>query len=284
MITQAAILVGLVVGPVVVPASSVAPSATAVTVIGEEESERYVGTGAVLLPTTVDRETRVWVAQCVGCRWKVTAPCRRDDPNGDAVCLGSSTRCPQGGEVRRAWLARPGGDFESMGLFCPSDGEVTSVAEATARVRESFERRLPELRIQCSPQHRGVVGLPLHCRSLQPSARVDWVDSIAGFSVSTSAQARWYWTFRQRGPRGSVIHEWAHAAQQPGSAYPAWGVRQAFTHPGVHTVDVLARWHGTFSIDGVGPFLVSPDLEQRATLNVPTGSALGIVSGSVETP
>lgn len=274
-------LMGLLSFSFVVVGITSAPAVGAVSVIGEEEAERYVGSGAVLLPKTVDRETRTWVSRCAGCRWKVTTPCMRDDPNGDAVCLGSSARCPDGGQISRAWLARPGGDFESMGLFCPSDGAVTSVAEATAAVRGTFERYLPPLRIHCAPDQGVVVGIPVHCRSLQPSASVTWVDSIAGYSVQTSAEANWQWTFRQAAPEPWRTREWTHHADHPGARYPGWGIRQAFTVPGVHAVEVRARWAGSFSVDGVGPFAVTPDLEQTAVVDVPTGSALGIVSGAV---
>lgn len=254
------------------------PSA-AVSVIGDDEAERFVGSGAVLLPNSIEWNTRAHASTCVGCRWKVTAPCLRDDEHGDAGCRGTILGCPQGREISRAWLARPGQDFEPVGLFCPSDGDVTSVADATVRVRGSFERHIPPLRVKCAPERGVVVGIPLHCRSLQPSGQASWVDSVAGYSVHTSAVASWEWNFQQYRAPGMKVGEWSHATHEPGADYPGDGVRQGFTLPGVHLVEVRARWRGTFTVDGLGPFPISPGLEQRASLQVPTGSALGIVQG-----
>lgn len=271
----------VLIGLVVAAATWVAmPISSAVSVIGDEEAERYVGSGAVLLPTSVDRGIRYQAATCVGCRWKVTTPCLRDEEHSDAGCRGTILGCPQGREVSRAWLARPGGDFEAVGLFCPTDGEVTSVAEATAQVRGTFERHIPALEVSCLPARGVVVGIPVHCRSLQPSSQVSWLDSIAGFSIQTSAQASWVWDFQQRRLDGAVVGEWSHVVDRPGGVYPEWGIRQGFTIPGTHGIHVRARWRGHFTVDGLGPFPVSPDLEQRAGLLVPTGSALGVVRGA----
>ncbi len=252
----------------------------AVSVVGDEEAERYVGSGAVLLPTSVDRETRHQAARCVGCRWKVTTPCLRNDEHGDAGCRGSILGCPQGREISRAWLARPGGEFEPVGLFCPSDGEVTSVADAAARVRGGFERHIPALRVHCAPNRGVVVGIPLHCHSLQHSANISWSDSVAGYLVQTSAVATWEWVFQQHLRVGGVASNWSHVARQPGGPYPHPGVRQAFATAGTHGVQVRARWRGEFTVDGLGPFPISPDLEQRAALSVPTGSALAVIQGA----
>lgn len=254
-----------------------APTSSAVSVIGDEEAERFVGSGAVLLPTSVGWSDRVHASTCVGCRWKVTAPCLRDDEHGDAGCRGAILGCPQGREIGRAWLARPGQDFVPVGLFCPSDGEVTSVADATERVSGQFVRNIPPLSVKCAPEQRAVVGIPLHCRSLQPSAQVSWVDSIAGYSVHTSAVATWHWNFQQFLPSGATAGEWSHVAVQPGGDYPGLGVRQGFTVAGVHLIDVRAHWRGTFTVDGLGPFAINPGLDQRARVQVPTGSALGII-------
>lgn len=253
---------------------------SAVNVVGDQEQERFVGSGAVLLPSNIDRGTREDAATCVGCRWKVTAPCRSGDENTDAACRGNILGCPQGREISRAWVARPGGDFEPVGLFCPSDGEVTSVSEATRRLHGDFERRIPELRVRCQPARGVVVGIPVHCYSQQPASRVAWVDSVAGFTVATTAVATWQWEFRERGVGGGTSASWTHMRHDPGAAYPGDGVRQAFSTSGVHEITARARWNGSFTVDDLGPFPITPDLEQQVKLLVPTGSALGVVTGS----
>ena len=266
-----------IVAVVAVAVACVGPRVQAVDVVGDQEAERYVGSGAVVLPGSVERETREYASTCVGCRWKVTAPCLTDDGHGDAGCRGTILGCPQGREISRAWVARPGGDFEPVGLFCPSDGEVTSVAEAGQQVHGGFERRIPELAVSCAPPRGVVVGIPVHCRSHQSTAFVSWTDSVAGYTVETTARATWEWTFRQRASNGGDEVHWHHTAGEPGSTYPGPGVRQSFTKPGMHQVQVVARWRGWFTVDGLGPFPIHPDLEQRAAVSVPTGSALGVL-------
>ncbi len=251
----------------------------AVGVVGDQEEERYVGAGAVLLPNTVDRGTRWEAATCVGCRWKVTRPCLRDDEHGDAGCRGSILGCPQGREIGRAWFARSGGEFEPVGLFCPSDGEVTSVVDAARHVRAGFERHIPSLRVECQPGRGVVVGIPVHCRSLQTSALVSWTDSVAGHQVQTSATAVWDWTFHQRGEGPHASAAWTIRGTEPGGVYPRPAIRSTFRVAGEHQVTVRANWRGVFFVDGLGPFPISPDLEQRTAVQIPTGSALGVLSG-----
>lgn len=251
----------------------------AVEVISDQEQERFVGSGAVLLPGTVDSGTRWEAATCLGCRWKVTNPCLRDDEHGDAGCRGSILGCPQGREISRAWFARPGGDFEPVGLFCPSDGEVTAVSEAASQLRAGFERNIPPLRVTCQPGRGVVVGIPVHCRSLQPSGHVEWIDQVAGYQVRTSAHATWDWSFLQRGTGSNANAEWTIRGTEPGGAYPSPAIRSTFWVAGEHQVSVLARWQGSFYVDDLGPFPISPDLEQRARVMIPTGSALGVLTG-----
>jgi hypothetical protein len=249
----------------------------AVSVIGDGEAERYVGSGAVILPAAVDPATRTWASTCAGCRWKVTAPCRSNDEHGDAGCRGTVLGCPQGREISRAWLARPGAEFEAVGLFCPNDGEVTAVADATARVRGGFERFIPPLAVECAPSRGAVVGLPLHCRSLQETGHVAWTDSVAGYQIRTAARASWAWTFLQNRRGSGITGRWFHELHEPGRPFPQAAAQQGFTEPGLHRVEVTARWRGTFTVDGLGPFVISPDLEQRAGLDVPIGSAVGVL-------
>ena len=256
-------------------ATLLAGSATAVEVIGDDEQDRFVGSGAVFLPRTVSGSARVTAATCHGCRWKVTTPCLRSDEHSDAGCRGSILGCPQGREIGRAWLARPGGDFEPVGLFCPTDGEVTAVADMNVRVAGSMARNVPALAPVCSP-HRGVVvGIDLHCRSGQDTAVVSWRDSIAGFTIDTTARATWKWSFLQEGLSGP--RTWVHSVDFPGADYPRAGIRQAFTSAGQHVVDARATWQGTYVVDGLGPFTVPEQVRQNARIQVPVGSALGVL-------
>ena len=73
-----------------------------VDIIGDDEADRFVGSGAVFLPSTVSAARRQEAAWCHGCRWKVTTPCLREDEHSDAGCRGSVLGCPQGREIGRA--------------------------------------------------------------------------------------------------------------------------------------------------------------------------------------
>ena len=275
-----ALMVLAVLGPL-------APAAASVDVVADPQSESFVGTGAVMLPSTISQQTRSEAARCVGCRWQVTTECRAvggagdraGDRAGDLVCLAPAHRCSNDQPPRQVWLARPGQEFAPVGIFCPSDGTVTPVEDATREVRQGFEHRIPPLSIACEPGRGVVVGIPLHCRSGQASAVVAWSDSIAGFTVHTRAEARWEWTFRQATTALRPEVAWTHRTREPGRSFPSPGIRQAFTGPGVHSVEVVARWQGEFTVEGLGTFPIQTELEQRGRLRVPTGSALGVVRG-----
>ena len=259
------------------------PAAASVDVVADPQSESFVGTGAVLLPSTVAQHTRSEASRCVGCRWRVSTGCSLPHGSGgrgqDLVCLAPAHRCSDGQPPRQVWFARPSHDFEPVGIFCPSDGNVTSVQDATRHVRGGFEHRIPPLAVTCEPGRGVVVGIPLHCRSGQPGATVAWSDSVAGFTVHTRAEASWEWTFRQATNAPGSNATWTHRTREPGREYPSPGIRQAFSRPGINSVEVIARWRGEFTVEGLGTFPIEDELQQRGRLNVPTGSALGVVRG-----
>lgn len=119
------------------------------------------------------------------------------------------------------------------------------------------------------------MGIDLHCRSGQASRKVQWIDSIAGYAIETTAQATWEWSFQERGLYG--MRTWVHSVDFPGAEYPDAGIRQAFTSTGRHVVDVRGTWLGTYMVDGLGPFAVPQPVHQSARLRVPVGSALGVL-------
>lgn len=264
-------LVGLLVVPMAGPN---ADTAVAVEVIADDEIDAYSGSGSVLFPVGVGIAARQRGSDCPGCRWKVTKPCQRTDDHQDAGCRGMVLGCPQGREIQRAWLAVPGRDFEPVGLFCPSSGEAVAVAVVQAQVRGSFTHRLPSLRPTCQPARGVVVGIPVHCRAGQHSGAVSWTDSVAGQQVTTSARAAWTWTFQD--------HPGLASRQQvdfPGEPYPRPGIQHRFRMSGPGRVAVEARWRGEFTVAGLGPFAVEPDVTQRAELTIPVGSAVGAIRG-----
>lgn len=68
----------------------------------------------------------------------------------------------------RDWPSAAGasrGDFEPVGLFCPTDGEVASVADMNARVAGLMESKVPGLAPESARARGEVVGIDRHCRS-----------------------------------------------------------------------------------------------------------------------
>ena len=185
-------------------------------------------------------------------------------------------------EGDRSSLARPGADFEPVGLFCLDDGEVTSVAEMSAHIRGDIVERVPPLAPQCLPARGAVVGLDLHCRSGQPSARLGWSSTVVGHAVVAEASATWSWAFTQRAradtSTGTATTEWVHTVGFPGRAYPHKGIRQAFTDVGRHLVRVRSAWRGRYWVDGVGPFGVNDQVRQEHAWEVGVGSAMGVLT------
>ena len=55
-----------------------------VDIVEDDEADRFVGSGAVFLPSSVSASRRQQAAWCHGCRWKVTTPCLREDEHIDA--------------------------------------------------------------------------------------------------------------------------------------------------------------------------------------------------------
>lgn len=277
----AAISLSLGIGVSERPSAAQAVELGGVDIVGDDEADLFVGSGAVFLPSSVSASRRQQAAWCHGCRWKVTKPCLREEEHSDAGCRGKILGCPQGREIGRAWLATPGGDFEPVGLFCPDDGEVTSVADMSTRIRGDIVERVPPLEPECSPTRGAVVGLDLHCRSGQPSAQIGWSSTVVGHAVVAEASATWTWAFQQRA-RGvsstsTPAAQWVHTVGFPGRAYPDAGVRQAFTDAGRHRVQVQSAWQGRYWVDGVGPFDVHEQVRQEDAWEVGVGSAMGVL-------
>lgn len=268
----ALVLVSALCGMLVLSPLLPAPAAEAVDVIGDDETDSFVGSGSVILPASVDSEARRSAATCAGCRWRVTLPCQSSEEHHDAACRGETLGCPQGREIHRAWLARPGREFEPVGLYCPSHGEVTSVAEVTREIAGGFAHHVPGLNPQCQPGRGVVVGIPLHCRSGQGASVVRWSDEVAGMTVQTTARGSWSWGFREESGSRGELH-----TTSPGSAYPGPGVLHTFRTPGVHGITVVASWDGEFTVDGLGPFPVQQGLRQERQLRVPVSSALAVI-------
>lgn len=245
--------------------------AGAVDVVGDDELDRFVGSGAVIMPVSIDAGVRQEAAHCYGCRWKVTMPCQRTGEHTDAACRGFTLGCTQGREIHRAWLARPGQDFEPVGLYCPVDGEVTSVRDLALAVVNAFAHHVPALAPVCQPERGVVVGIPVHCRAGQ-QREYRWSERLAGYDVTTTARGTWRWTFAPRTPIATSM-----TSRDPGAPYPLPGTQHTFPIPGLHRVEIQAQWHGEFTVSGLGPLAIDEAVVQDGELLIPTSSALAVI-------
>ena len=62
-------------GTFVLIAALLIPAAARADVIGDDERDRYVGTGSVILPGGVPETGRRVASDCPGCDWKATIVC-----------------------------------------------------------------------------------------------------------------------------------------------------------------------------------------------------------------
>ena len=141
--------------------------------------------------------------------------------------------------------------------------------------------KVPPLSPQWLPARGAVVGIDLHCRSGQSSARVGWSSTVVGHAVVAEASATWSWAFEQRARAGvstpTATREWVHTVGFPGGVYPDRGVRQGFTDVGRHLVQVQSAWRGRYWVDGLGPFDVQDPVRQEHAWEVDVGSAVGVL-------
>ena len=228
--------------------------------------DRYVGTGGLLLPGSVDNATRRDLASCRGCAWRLAAPCD-EDPNDSSPCRSVSRGCPAGREFLRIWFQPPASPWQDRGVVCIASGEVVTVDQLGRAQRESFERRVPPLQPQCWPPTGVVTNLPVVCASGQSAMRQTWTDTVAGWRVSTWVAPQWTWTFAP----GSVVH-----TQAPGGPYPDFSVSYTYRSTGPAQVRVQTTWSGEFQVDGAGTFALDP-LLQQGSLDLTVHQARGLL-------
>ena len=127
-----------------------APPAHAADVQGDDEADRYVGTGGLILPPSVGVDIRTEVAGCSGCEWRLSSPCVIADAgnpfSATPVCLSVVRGCPAMAELLRAWFRPVDGPWRQIGLVCIGvDGPVT-VLDVGMRVRDRLVATVPPQR------------------------------------------------------------------------------------------------------------------------------------------
>ena len=241
-----------------------------VDVIGDDEGDRFVGSGGLVLPGTVGHETRQRVATCVGCRWRLADPCASSaDDGAHAACLSVTRGCARAAQLLRVWLSEDGGaTWRDLGLVCIPPGGPVTIAQVGSSVAEEFERAIPETGLTYQPRRGVLPYLPVIFHSTQPSALPPSNHVINGVRVVLYPRPSWTWDFGDGASLRTSV---------PGSTYPDLAVSHTYSRGGRMQVRVTTSWNATYMIDDLGPFQVSLPVTQTATATLPVGQARAVL-------
>jgi hypothetical protein len=242
-------------------------------VVGDDEADRYVGTGAIVIPANGwqgSADGRSQAAGCEGCRWRITEVCSKSE-FATGGCRDISLGCPIGTDRLRVWLAAPGEDWSLLGTTCLGEGPPTSREDLGTRVADQAVQHLPGLDPGFDPPGGTLVGLAAVFRAGQPPGGLrDLGLEVVGLDVSLDARARWHWAF------GDDVTTWS---ERPGGAWPDDTVAHSYRSAGTYSVEVRAVWRASYTVEGLGPFTVPGTLEQVARLRVPVQEARAVLVG-----
>lgn len=233
----------------------------------DDEADRFVGTGGLVLPATVADATRREVAECSECRWRLREPCAGVFAPGCIIILHACEGMDE--QLLRAWVSRDGGaTWDNRGLICVSAAGPVTVAAAGAAIQDNFERIMPSSRITFQPRRGVLPYLPVIFRSGQPQSVPPTTYEVAGQQVVLSPIPRWGWDFGD----GTMLD--THVA---GSAYPDLAVSHGYSRGGRYQVEVTTIWSATYTVDGLGPFPILSPVTQIDTAVVQVGQARGVL-------
>ena len=258
-------------------ALAVAPVAAAGTpaadVHGDNGADRYVGTGGLILPTSVGQATRTRVAGCPECRWRLSSPCAVITAGtpfpGQVTCLSVTRGCPGGAELRRVWFQSGGGPWEEIGLVCLAPGGPVTVSDIAATVHTRFVQDLPVLSLRHAPPRGVLTQLPVAFASGQPAEPLEEEFGVLGQSVRLVARPTWEWDFGD----GAV-----EATSRPGGPYPDLSVSHVYRHSGTRQVRVRTDWSATFTVGDLGPYPVREPVSQEATAALVVGEGRAVLA------
>ncbi|MDA3021382.1 MAG: PKD domain-containing protein [Actinomycetota bacterium] len=233
----------------------------------EDASDRFVGTGGLVLPASVATDTRREVAECTDCRWRLREPCAGVFAPGCIIILHACAGIDE--QLLRAWLSHDGGaTWQNRGLICISEGGPVTVAATGVAIQDNFERIMPRGRITFQPGRGVLPYLPVIFHSGQPQSVPPTTYQVAGQEVVLSPTPRWGWDFGD----GTGL-----ATHLAGSAYPDRTVAHSYARGGRFEVVVTTIWSATFTVAGLGPFPIQAPVTQTETTVVQVGQARGVL-------
>lgn len=241
------------------------PASAGVDVVGDDEADRYVGIGGLVLPGTVPDQDRTRVAACADCRWRLTDPCVTDGGACDSVTRG----CAAGRQLLRAWISHDAGStWEELGLVCIAPSGPVTVAGVGREIHEDFEQALPKGGVRYQPPRGVLPYLPVVFHSGQPAGIPPIEVVVAGYRVVVTPTPRWSWDFGDGGRLDVAI---------PGSTYPDLTVSHVYRTGGSREVKVTTTWTATVMIDGLGPFEVRGPVMQESATTLRVGQARAVL-------
>ena len=99
----------------------VAPPVSAdVTVIGDDKTDAFVGSGSLLLPSSMFANGRTEAADCPGCSWRAVVQCEMTTAGS---CRGPARLCGPDATWLRIYMTRPTGEEVDLGQV----GDVVEV-------------------------------------------------------------------------------------------------------------------------------------------------------------
>lgn len=175
-----------------------AAPAHASDVHGDDERDRYVGTGGLVLPASVDHGTRAMVAGCPDCHWRLATPCNRSSAgapfDGRSPCLSTSRGCGLGRQLLRSWFQQGENAWREIGLVCMGEAPIT-VADAGRDARERLVRNLAPPVVRRQPATGVVTQIPVIFDSGQHDGMLRADYDMAGERVTLTAMPTWRWEF-----------------------------------------------------------------------------------------
>lgn len=241
------------------------PTARAVDVVVEED--RYVGSHAIIVPASVDEDTRRRLSTCDGCSWRFAQPCRVD-PDSPGPCRSVVRGCPSTRQLLRLWFRGGNEPWSDRGLVCLTDSDIVPVSQLGGEVRERVERQVPGPDPSCQPGRGAVTQLPLVCSSGQGGVVPSWDVSLLGVDVRIQSQPLWTWEF-EPGARLSTT--------SAGGTFPDMSVSHTYRSAGEKRITLTTQWFGTYTADGLGPFALEP-IRQVVTVPIVIGQAKAVLT------
>ena len=224
--------------------------AKAIDVVGDNQAAAYIGTGALLLPSSFSggQEVKNTVAGCLGCVWAYTVYCMYDQ---DGLCQHAVTGCPAGEVKYRVWFGYTAGSASVIGSVCWGSSQPLTKRNIENYISQLVINNVPPLVVTTAPPGGSLTVLPVVAwvnqeREFNPPAF-----SLSGKTVWLNAFASWRWIW------GDGQIEWKSI---PGAPYPRKQIWHTYRTPGDYSLNVTTFWQATYLVEGIGSFATSGEV------------------------